>query len=182
MEGEAAGAVTIKGPFRVEVVPAPGGPGHVDTVTITGPLGVMANTLKGDSTEQQFGWWCGLMNRAWFAGGFGALREANVRRCGEVFHPLDSWSLTDWACAMAGESGEACNVVKKLRRLDSERAQATKPSHLTREDLLDCLAEELADVVIYADLLAARAGIDLREAIREKFNRVSVERGSKERL
>lgn len=177
MEGERV----VKGPFRVEVVPAPGGPGHVDTVTVTGPLGVMANTLKGDSSESQFEFWCGLMNRAWYAGGFGALREANVRRCNEVFHPLDSWSLTDWACAMAGEAGEACNVVKKLRRLDGTRVSPVGPGH-DREDLLAHLSEELADVVIYADLLAARAGIDLREAVRAKFNRVSIERESKERL
>lgn len=114
--------------------------------------------------------------------GFGALREANVRRCGEVFHPLESWSLTDWACAAAGEMGEACNVVKKIRRLHSQRAQETKPSQKTLGELEAALAEELADVVIYVDLLAARADINLVEAVRAKFNKVSIERGSKERL
>ena len=44
---------------------------------------------------------------------FAELRDANVTRCNESFHPVDAWSGTDWACALAGEVGEACNVVKK---------------------------------------------------------------------
>jgi NTP pyrophosphatase (non-canonical NTP hydrolase) len=100
---------------------------------------------------------------------FERLREANVARCEDVFHPLKSWSLTDWACAMAGEAGEACNVVKKTHRGDY-RADPKK----AKSDL----AAELADVVIYLDLLAARAGIDLGDAVIEKFNRVSHVRGS----
>jgi hypothetical protein len=67
--------------------------------------------------------------------------------------------LTDWACALAGETGEACNLIKKLRRGDA----------IDTEDI----GKELADVVIYADLLAARLGIDLGEAVVQKFNEVS---------
>ncbi len=95
---------------------------------------------------------------------FDQLRLANESRCGQVFHPLYDWSPTDWGCAMAGEAGEACNKVKKLRR---------------GEDVpLKDIADELADTVIYADLLAARLGINLGQAIREKFNEVSEQRGS----
>jgi NTP pyrophosphatase (non-canonical NTP hydrolase) len=99
---------------------------------------------------------------------FDELRDANVRRCEDVFHVLDEWSLTDWGCAMAGEVGEACNLIKKRRRgeeIDS-----------------DDIAEEVADVVIYADLLLARLGKDLGEAVRAKFNKVSQRRGSQIRL
>lgn len=99
---------------------------------------------------------------------FDALRAANVKRCEDVFHPLDSWSPQDWACAMAGETGEACNLVKKMRR-----GEAIPPGSL---------ADELADIVTYADLLAARVGIDLGEAVRRKFNAVSEKRGSEVRL
>lgn len=107
---------------------------------------------------------------------FGHLSEANLRRCESAFHSLESWSLTDWATAMAGECGEACNVIKKIRRLDIG-------SGFSREDeqyapLARDLADEIADLVIYADLLAARAGIDLGEAIRRKFNEVSERVGS----
>lgn len=95
---------------------------------------------------------------------FALLRERNVARCGDAFHSLEEWSLTDWACAMAGECGEACNLIKKFRRGET----------ITRE----MIGKELADMVIYADLLAARAGIDLGEAVRQKFNEVSERRGS----
>jgi NTP pyrophosphatase (non-canonical NTP hydrolase) len=105
---------------------------------------------------------------------FDRLREANVRRCEEVFHPLDAWSPTDWATAFAGEAGEACNVVKKLRRLDG--ADSALDTELKRECLRRAIGEELADAVIYADLLAARLGIDLGEAVRLKFNIVSAKR------
>lgn len=37
---------------------------------------------------------------------FSELSEANRQRCEEVFHPIDEWSPTDWACAMGGECGE----------------------------------------------------------------------------
>lgn len=44
------------------------------------------------------------------------------------------------------------------------------------------LADELADVVLYADLLAQKAGIELAGAIRAKFNRVSEAQGFPERI
>lgn len=107
---------------------------------------------------------------------FDRLREKNVARCEDVFHPLTEWSPTDWGCAMAGEAGEVCNQVKKLRRLDG--ADALMDTALKRADLRRNIAKEIADTVIYADLLAARLGIDLGKAVREKFNEVSRERGS----
>ena len=50
---------------------------------------------------------------------FDAVRRANLSRTTK-WHPggLDEWSATDWACAMAGEAGEVCNEVKKLRRIE----------------------------------------------------------------
>jgi len=95
---------------------------------------------------------------------FEELRRKNVLRCEDVFHPLNDWSATDWACAMAGECGEVCNKVKKLRRGEM----------ITRKDI----GEELADVIIYADLLAARMGIELGEEVVAKFNKVSAKRES----
>ena len=66
---------------------------------------------------------------------------------------------------LAGEVGEACNVLKKLER---ERL-GIRGSRATKEQL----AEELADVVICADLIAMDAGIDLDVAVRAKFNATS---------
>lgn len=105
---------------------------------------------------------------------FGALRRTNVARCESAYHPIASWSPTDWACAMAGEAGEACNVVKKLRRLDSSPHIA----HEERGTLVRHAADEIADMVIYADLLAARLGVDLGDAVRSKFNATSRKIGS----
>jgi NTP pyrophosphatase (non-canonical NTP hydrolase) len=67
------------------------------------------------------------------------------------------------ATELGGECGEALNIVKKLERsrLGIPGANAT----------LAQLADELADVVIAADLLAMAAGIDLESAVRDKFNR-----------
>ena len=70
--------------------------------------------------------------------------------------------------AMAGESGETCNLLKKLRRGEK----------ISVEDI----ASELADVITYADLIAARLDIDLGEAVRKKFNIVSKRRKCKYRL
>lgn len=110
---------------------------------------------------------------------FKDLRSANVTRCEEVFHKLHEWSPTDWATAMAGECGEACNLVKKLRRLDGADRKATMQEDLGQRMLLTAaIAAELADTVIYVDLLAARLGINLGEVVREKFNQVSEQRGS----
>lgn len=103
---------------------------------------------------------------------FKTLRKANVTRCETVFHPLNSWSITDWACAMAGEAGETCNAVKKLRRLDDGTNTSKDPQ--THAEHVESIAQEIADTVIYCDLLAARLGIDLGEAVKIKFNEVSV--------
>lgn len=115
---------------------------------------------------------------------FDQLHEINVKRCEDVFHPLASWSLTDWSNAMAGEAGEACNVTKKIKRGDDAYADGVD---IAGEPVIsttgrDRLAAELADVVCYADLLASRANIDLGEAVRAKFNKVSEKKGSDFRL
>jgi hypothetical protein len=35
---------------------------------------------------------------------FSALRQVNVARCVESFHPIEEWSPTDWGCAAAVRS------------------------------------------------------------------------------
>ena len=99
------------------------------------------------------------------------LRLANVKRCEQVFHKLHDWTPAEWAVAMAGECGEACNAVKKLRRVADGTNTAKDPQ--THEEAVAAIAAELADTIIYADLLAARLGIDLGDAVVAKFNVVS---------
>lgn len=103
---------------------------------------------------------------------FNALRDANMRRVGqfknakgEPAHAMpdgSDWSLNDWMAALAGEVGEAANILKKVRRGD-----------LSLEEARLSLAREYADIVTYLDILAAQTGVDLGEATIQKFNEVS---------
>lgn len=83
---------------------------------------------------------------------------------------------------MGGECGEALNVIKKLRRLDTEGDTAPANAGLDRATLMKAAADEIADMVIYADLLCARLGISLGDAIVSKFNRTSAKVGSPHQL
>jgi NTP pyrophosphatase (non-canonical NTP hydrolase) len=117
----------------------------------------------------------------------GVLRAINAARCARWHGPdTEPWSLADWSNAMCGEAGEAANVVKKIRRIDTGTDQdlIDFPRDPTerRRIFVDLLAAELADVVIYADLVAAAEGIDLAAAVVEKFNAVSEREGFPERL
>ena len=96
------------------------------------------------------------------------LRMADMARQ-KVWDPTDQITLTYRSTELAGEVGEACNVVKKLERerLGIRGSRATK----------ELLAEELADVIICVDLLAMEFGIDLGEAVRGKFNATSEKYG-----
>nr|AIA17024.1 Unknown Function [uncultured bacterium] len=76
--------------------------------------------------------------------------------------------------ALAANTGRALNVSKKLAR---ER-MGLVGSRVPKENL----ADELADLVLTADLLAEDAGIDLGAAVRKKFNEVSDKRGLKTRI
>lgn len=100
---------------------------------------------------------------------FQQLRIANRARTEQVFHAIDQWTPSEWACAMAGECGEACNEIKKMHRGDGDPSGGFA-------------AAEIADMVIYADLLCQRLGIHLDDAIQRKFNRTSEKMKSTVRL
>lgn len=112
---------------------------------------------------------------------FTHVREVNVERC-NVWHPrgINSWSPADWGIAVMGEAGEMCNVIKKLKRLEDGLGNKQGPH--TREEAVAMLADEIADTFTYLDLLAASFGIDLLEAVRSKFNRISERQGLPHRL
>jgi NTP pyrophosphatase (non-canonical NTP hydrolase) len=107
---------------------------------------------------------------------FADLRLANTLRLpqfknaqGEPAHSQpdgSDWSPADWMVAVVGELGEAANLMKKIRRGD----------FATMCDLLEAkekLQKEFADFITYADIMAAQFGIDLGEAVMQKFNEVS---------
>jgi NTP pyrophosphatase (non-canonical NTP hydrolase) len=98
---------------------------------------------------------------------------------------IKSWSALEWAGAMAGEAGEACNAAKKLKRIEDQIANINleEGRSLTDEQNASSqVVDEIADTVIYGVLLAERVGLDLEEAIRMKFNRKSEEYGFPERI
>lgn len=102
--------------------------------------------------------------------------ERNKLRCeapNGFNHKLDSWSLSDWMTATAGELGEAANIIKKLNRVrDGIPGNVETPIQLRA-----ALAGELADVLIYLDLLAQAAGFDLEQIRDAKFARTSIKIG-----
>lgn len=104
---------------------------------------------------------------------FSRLRDANRARQAQ-WDADDRIGLIYRANELAGEVGEACNVAKKIERerLGIAGSRATVAQ----------LAEELADVVICADLVAMGEGIDLDEAVAAKFNATSEKIGLPQRL
>lgn len=92
----------------------------------------------------------------------------------QEWDPSDKIGLVYRGNEMAGEVGEACNVIKKLER---ERLGIAGS-----RDTLSHLAEELADVVHTAYLTAMTAGIDLDAAVVDKFNATSEKVGLKTRM
>lgn len=96
------------------------------------------------------------------------------------WHPngLDSWTESDWACALAGEVGELCNVIKKRNRVrDNLQQRGTNEGALQHN-----LKMEIGDVYVYLDLLARRVGLNLEDCVRDTFNRISEREGFPERL
>ena len=104
---------------------------------------------------------------------FTQLRTANLTRCAKWNCGVPC-GIEFSACELAGETGEVCNAVKKLSRLRRNMKGGV--------DTTANIAEELADVVICADLLAMDLGIDLGAAVAAKFNATSEKHGFSERL
>jgi NTP pyrophosphatase (non-canonical NTP hydrolase) len=107
---------------------------------------------------------------------FRILRDGNVKRLplfkrkdGKPAHMKadgSDWSPASWLQAIIGELGEYANLRKKVERGDYTFAQVKEK-----------LASELADVVIYLDLLAYRMGIDLGEAVMATWNKKAADLG-----
>lgn len=103
--------------------------------------------------------------------------EKNEERCIEAFHPVGEWSPTDWMTAVAGEVGEAANLIKKARRSNYALLDHVLNNAGGRTQR-EWIGEELADAVTYIDLLCTSLGIDLSAVLAKKFNEVSEREGS----
>lgn len=109
---------------------------------------------------------------------FETLRLASADRLAttEKFRNCAEWTYSDWACAMAGEAGEVCDVIKKYNRGDYGETP------LGFKKFQQDLSNEIADTITYLDLLANAAGIDMAKAVINKFNEVSDRTNSKVHL
>ncbi len=95
---------------------------------------------------------------------FKELRLANQDRQ-EEWDPTNAITIEYRGNELAGEVGEACNVIKKMarERLGLRGTRATKEQ----------LAEELGDIIICCDLIAMQFDINLAKATIDKFNATS---------
>lgn len=112
---------------------------------------------------------------------FAALRLANTLRLpqfknrrGRPAHIMadgSDWSLNDWYTAASGEMGELGSILKQVRRGDLPLKQAR-----------ESIGKEIADVVIYLDILSKQLGLELGDIVESKFNEVSVRVGASVRI
>lgn len=103
---------------------------------------------------------------------FAILRDANRLRLprfknakGQPAHSQpdgSDWALSTWCNAVLGELGELANMIKKIERGD-----------VTLDMAREAAGKECADVACYLDILAFRLGVDLGQAVLDKFNEVS---------
>lgn len=104
------------------------------------------------------------------------------------WHPEgpESWSELEWAGAMAGEAGEACNAAKKVKRItdgmDNRIGSVTKAELQDLNAYRQQVCKESADTILYAIILIKRCGGDPETVLREVFNKKSEEYGFPERL
>jgi len=99
------------------------------------------------------------------------LRAANAARMTspELYRSCAEWNEADWALSLCGEVGELANMIKKVRRGD-----------ISVDD--PAIGEELADVLVYLDILSYYLGFDLSLETIAKFNKTSDKVGSEEKL
>lgn len=84
---------------------------------------------------------------------------------GEYAHTENNgsdWSPAQWLQAVIGELGEYANFRKKYERGD-----------ISYDEFIVEARKELADVIVYLDILSSQFGIDLGQAVTDKFNEVS---------
>lgn len=118
------------------------------------------------------------------------IREKNLSRAIQSYghdKDLSSAGLGTWGSSLAGEYGEVAEELKDLLMLILDHMKTLKSCdtikkslfHLKNDNneeynnLIIKLRKELADVVLYTDLLSSAFDIDLESAVVEKFNEKS---------
>ena len=113
--------------------------------------------------------------------GFEEFAKVNRERVEEWHSTVGTeWDASDWAVAVTGEWGQACNLLKKLKR--GELGLAGNKAEETFQQLHTDLGEEMADTLTYLFCLADAVGVDLPKEVRDKFNKVSEKFNFNQRL
>ena len=100
---------------------------------------------------------------------FYQLSEGNRQRQRTVFRQTLEWTPADWITAITGELGEAANFIKKKKRGDGDLG------------ILD-IVKELADVIVYTDILIQFYNYDTGAVVASKFDEISERVGSDVKL
>jgi NTP pyrophosphatase (non-canonical NTP hydrolase) len=112
---------------------------------------------------------------------FGRLRRQNNVRAQEWLKDAPKLMFTEQLLfhsnELGDEAGEVMGAIKKLCR-----SEWKIPGGIPYDEALQMVADELADVIISADLIGKHLGIDLSAAIIEKFNATSTKHGFITRL
>jgi len=111
-----------------------------------------------------------------FPGNFYGIRQANLDRLDYFGHGnlKDGCNYAEWGCALGGECVELLNVLKKMHR-----AASFDPDY---DVLLKQAAEEIGDVLLSLDLVAAKLELDLLSCAANKFNLTSSIKGMPQRI
>lgn len=99
------------------------------------------------------------------------LRKENVARCEEHFCKLDTFTPSEWL-------GGAYEAMLKVERV----IERMKHGSIGCREAKELLGDQIAETIMYLDLLAARAGSDLEQAVRRRFNAESKRIGSGRQL
>lgn len=109
---------------------------------------------------------------------FDKLRKANHDRSMEWMGKLpDEADVEFCAIELGGEVGELLNVIKKWMR-----CRLSVTGGISDVEFAALAADELGDIIICCDRIAAAIGIDLKEATRQKFNKTSAKHGFSTRI
>jgi len=111
---------------------------------------------------------------------FNELQIVNTQRSHAWHDKGKTWTLADWGNALAGEVGELCNIIKKIRRI--ETGVAVRETEADIKKLKEEAALEVADVIIYADLIATELGVFTGDIVQKKFNITSDQFGFPQKL
>lgn len=106
------------------------------------------------------------------------LREVNTARCyspeGFKHDKDDDWTILEWAAVIAGEAGEIIGAAKKLRCREKKLGGAQFVDPI---EGMQATREEVADVILYCDLLLAIMDADFEQTVKDKFNKTSATHG-----